>query len=241
MGMDAPPADSQTGILGYVAAHSPTVREGFRQAIRFSNLLSNAQIMELREMDDQAEFVYMRTDPIYFTRPGGVTMKNSALLGLGRYMIPIPRLIWSGLIARAARKETARLASIRSWAHHLVHDFVTREIPQVREPISPEFIGQRLEMPIDRVNAILDELEKKLILFRAGQVRGFGKAWREDPKIRAKLGWALAPEQLSESLYQEETYTDLKGGSHYLRLSNGDPIQISFHYDYLKWTYPIPR
>ena len=70
MGMDAPPTESQTGILGYIAAHSPTVREGFRQAIRFSNLLSNAQIMELREMDDQAEFVYMRTDPMYFTIQG---------------------------------------------------------------------------------------------------------------------------------------------------------------------------
>ena len=96
-------------------------------------------------------------------------MKNSILLGLGRHMIPIPRLIWPGLIARTARKERARLASVRSEAHHLVHDFVTREIPQVGEPISPEFVGQRLEMPIDRVNAILDELEKKLILFRDGQ------------------------------------------------------------------------
>ncbi len=37
------------------------------------------------------------------------------------------------------------------------------------EPISPEFIGQRLNIPVDRVNAILDELEKKLILFRDGQ------------------------------------------------------------------------
>jgi hypothetical protein len=96
-------------------------------------------------------------------------MKNSVLLGLGRYLIPIPRLIWPGLIARTAQKERARLASVRSEAHHLVHDFVTREIPQVGEPISPEFIGQRLKMPIDRVNAILDELEKKLILFRDGQ------------------------------------------------------------------------
>ena len=37
------------------------------------------------------------------------------------------------------------------------------------EPISPEFIGQQLNMSVDRVNVILDELEKKLILYREGQ------------------------------------------------------------------------
>ena len=96
-------------------------------------------------------------------------MKNSVLLGLGRYLIPVPRIFWPRLIARTAQKETARLASIRSEEHHLVHNFVVREIPRLGEPLLPEFIGQQLNMPVDRVNVILDELEKKLILFRAGQ------------------------------------------------------------------------
>ena len=84
-------------------------------------------------------------------------------------MIPIPAIIGQRTLLGKARKERARLASIRSEEHHLVHDFVTRQIPQVGEPISPELIGQQLKMPIDRVNAILDELEKKLILYREGQ------------------------------------------------------------------------
>jgi len=96
-------------------------------------------------------------------------MKNGVLLGLGRYMIPIPRLIWPRLIARTAQKETVRLASIRSKEHHLVHDFVVKEIPRIGEPLSPEFIGQQLNMSTGRVNAILDELEKKLIVFRYEQ------------------------------------------------------------------------
>jgi len=96
-------------------------------------------------------------------------MKTNSLLGLGRFMIPIPTIIGQRILLGKARKEMARLASIRSEEHHLVHDFVTREIPQIAEPISPEFIGQRLKMPVDRVNVILDELEKKLILFRDGQ------------------------------------------------------------------------
>ena len=96
-------------------------------------------------------------------------MKINSLLGLGRFMSPVPAIIGQRIRLGKARKERARLASIRSEAHHLIHDFVTREIPRVGEPISPEFIGQQLKMPVDRVNAILDELEKKLILYREGQ------------------------------------------------------------------------
>ncbi len=96
-------------------------------------------------------------------------MKNSTLLGLERYMIPIPHLIWPRLIARTAQKETARLASIRSKEHRLVHNFVVREMPRLGEPLSPEFIGQQLNMPVGRINVILDELEKKLIVFRYEQ------------------------------------------------------------------------
>jgi hypothetical protein len=96
-------------------------------------------------------------------------MKNSVLLGLGRHMISVSRPIWQRLIARTAQKETTRLASVRSREHHLVHNFVVREIPRLGEALSPEFIGQQLDISVERVNVILDELEKKLILFRAGQ------------------------------------------------------------------------
>ncbi len=93
-------------------------------------------------------------------------MKNSIRLGLGRYLIPLPRIIWQRVISSTAQKERARLASVRSETHRLVHDFVVRELPRVGEPLWPELIGQKLTMPVDRVNALLDELEKKLVLFR---------------------------------------------------------------------------
>ena len=96
-------------------------------------------------------------------------MKDSILLGLGRYVIPVPRIIWQRLISKTAEKEVARTASIKSEAHRLVHDFVVREIPRVGEPLSPEFIGQKLSLSAGRVNALLDELEKKLVLFRNEQ------------------------------------------------------------------------
>jgi hypothetical protein len=71
-------------------------------------------------------------------------------------------------------------------------------------------------------------------------VRGFGKVWREHSEVRAKLGWALAPEQLTESLYQQESYIDLKGGSYYLRLTGGEAIQIKWHYTYFEWAEAVP-
>ncbi len=67
LGTEMTSEGSQTGILGYIAAHSPTIREGFQQAIRYSNLLTDASYMALQEMDGQAEFIYMRPDPQYFT------------------------------------------------------------------------------------------------------------------------------------------------------------------------------
>ena len=45
--------------------------------------------------------------------------------------------------------------------HHRVRYFVVRELPRFGQPIPPEAIGQALDLPIVRVNQILDELERK--------------------------------------------------------------------------------
>jgi hypothetical protein len=47
MGVQCLGDGSQSGIVGHIAAQSPTVGEGFRQAIRYSNLLSDAIRLEL--------------------------------------------------------------------------------------------------------------------------------------------------------------------------------------------------
>jgi hypothetical protein len=51
--------------------------------------------------------------------------------------------------------------------HHLVRDFAVRGLPRAGKPLSPEQIGQALGLPIARVVALLDELEKGMtFLFR---------------------------------------------------------------------------
>ena len=95
-------------------------------------------------------------------------MNKSLLLGLGRFLLRIPRPIWQQEVARSAQAAEKSLVFMTA-DHHKVRDFVVREMPRIAEPIPPERIAQDLNMELDRVVSILDELEKKLtFLYRNG-------------------------------------------------------------------------
>jgi len=96
-------------------------------------------------------------------------MSDTLLRGFSRYMIPIPRLLWRMQVSRRGKKIGAGLGFM-SEEHHRVRNFVVRELPGAGEPLSPRFIGERLDLTVDRVVAILDELEKQMtFLFRDSQ------------------------------------------------------------------------
>ena len=88
-------------------------------------------------------------------------MNETILLGQGRQITGIPRREWEKHLAAAPEHGKSRL-NFMSEEHHLVRYFVVRELPRVGEPIRPEFIAKALKLPLDRTNAILDELEKNL-------------------------------------------------------------------------------
>lgn len=88
-------------------------------------------------------------------------MNKSLLLGLGRFLLRIPRPIWQQEVARSARASEKSLAFMTA-DHHKVRDFVVREMPRIAEPIPPERIARDLNMELERVVSILDELEEKL-------------------------------------------------------------------------------
>ena len=93
-------------------------------------------------------------------------MNNSILLGLHRFMLRIPRSVWQQEIARSERAAKASIDFMTD-EHHRVRDFVVRELPRIAEPVSPEVIGQSLNLEPDVLVPILDELEQKLtFLFR---------------------------------------------------------------------------
>ena len=93
-------------------------------------------------------------------------MGNRPLVGLGRYMIPIPRFLWRRGVARKVPAIEERLAFM-SGDHHRVRDFVVRELLRVGEPLALELIAKELSLTTTRTKKILDELETRLIfLFR---------------------------------------------------------------------------
>jgi hypothetical protein len=93
-------------------------------------------------------------------------MRNRLLLGLLRHMLPIPRKVWQGEVSRSGEHVAARLAFM-SEEHHQVRNFVVLEIPRVGAPLSPAYIADALDLPLDRVVRLLDELEVHMtFLFR---------------------------------------------------------------------------
>ena len=96
-------------------------------------------------------------------------MKDSLLLGLGRYMIPVPRMIWERIMMADGRKSRAGL-SFMSEDHHRVRDFTVLELPRTGAPLAPESIAEALDLAVPRVVSILEELEAHLMfVFRGDQ------------------------------------------------------------------------
>lgn len=93
-------------------------------------------------------------------------MNNNLLLGLFHCVIPVPRALWQMQVSRNARHMAAGLGFM-SAEHHLVRNFVVRELPRIGKPMSPEFIAQNVDVPIAQVETILDDLKKHMtFLFR---------------------------------------------------------------------------
>lgn len=96
-------------------------------------------------------------------------MSETVLMGQGRQITKIPREDWEQGLSAVSQHITDEL-SFMSEEHHLVRYFVVRELPKVGNPLSPESIAHGLNLPIARVNTILDDLEKHLMfLFRNEQ------------------------------------------------------------------------
>ena len=96
-------------------------------------------------------------------------MGDKVLLGFQRYMIPIPGPIWRAVVSKNARKLETEL-SFMSEEHQLVRNYILQTLPRVGEPLSAEYITDKMKIHIDRVKVILDDLEKHMtFLCRYGQ------------------------------------------------------------------------
>ena len=93
-------------------------------------------------------------------------MKNTLLMGMGRWMLPLPGMIWKHRVDRQKDHMSAHLAFM-SEDHHRVRNYVVREMPRVGAPISPARLAEDLDLSLERVAVILEQLERHLtFLFR---------------------------------------------------------------------------
>ncbi len=69
-------------------------------------------------------------------------------------------------------------------------------------------------------------------------VRGFGKVWRENETLRARLGWATAPEQGFEGVWQPQMRESISGVA-FIRLASGQIVEL-YGWQNGSWTYFPP-
>jgi hypothetical protein len=97
-------------------------------------------------------------------------MNKSLLLGLRKYLIPVPRPIWQRQVAQGVRNTRDHGLAFMSEDHHRVRDFVVVELPRFARPLSAALIAERLNLPVDQVTGILTDLEKHMtFLYRNPQ------------------------------------------------------------------------
>ena len=88
-------------------------------------------------------------------------MEQNILLGQGQKILEIPQATWKSHLTQIPQHSQSRL-SFMTDAHHQIRYFVVKEMANTQKPIEPEFISDKLNMPIELVKSILEELERKL-------------------------------------------------------------------------------
>ncbi len=88
-------------------------------------------------------------------------MEQTIILGREGQLQKAPQSMWKQHLAQIPEHGPARL-SFMTDAHHLVRNFVVKELALRQQPIEPISISERLKLPLDQVKNLLDELEKNL-------------------------------------------------------------------------------
>ena len=74
-------------------------------------------------------------------------MKEKVLFSEGQKVKEIPRETWEQHVEQAP-KDIAKTLSFMTKAHHLIRNFVVRELPKIGKPLSPELISAELNLSL---------------------------------------------------------------------------------------------
>ncbi len=102
-------------------------------------------------------------------------MQGKVKLRLGRHLVGLPRFVVRRAIAAEA-KRMAKTIGFMTSDHHAVRNFAVTELAATGKPVAVEQFARALGITEQRVTAILDELEPRMVF-----------VWRPD---RQHVAWA---------------------------------------------------
>jgi len=95
-------------------------------------------------------------------------MNDTVLIGRGDTLSSIPQADWEQEVNSAPEQISQRLAFMSN-EHHLVRNFVVRELPRLGRPITLRAISDALRISRTRTSTIVEDLERNLyFLVRPG-------------------------------------------------------------------------
>lgn len=88
-------------------------------------------------------------------------MEEKILIGRDREILEIPQATWKQELAQIPQHSQTRLNFMTN-THHQIRNFVVKEMAIRQKPIEPKLISEKLSIPFQQVNFLLEELERKL-------------------------------------------------------------------------------
>lgn len=93
-------------------------------------------------------------------------MDGKVRRGFWKHMLPLPGALLEKRAEKGRRKIKEELSFLTE-DHRKVHHFIVREMPSYGKPMDPGLIAGEVDLTVDRVTAILQELEEHMtFLFR---------------------------------------------------------------------------
>lgn len=85
-------------------------------------------------------------------------IKRKMYMGIWRFMFPLPLAISSKGVKRSVSGAKTK-TDLLSKEERKVHHFIVKQMAIAKEPITTEFIGEKLNISLNRVKDIVDKLE----------------------------------------------------------------------------------
>jgi len=85
-------------------------------------------------------------------------MKRKMYMGIWRFMLPLPLAISAKGVKRSVSGAKTK-ADLLSKEERKVHHFIVKQMAIAKEPITTEFIGEKLNISLNRVKDIVEKLE----------------------------------------------------------------------------------